>query len=89
MADEQVSKMTQFLVTFGLGGAAAFMCWPHLDQTAKGIVMLFAVVAGMSIYQGTWMQNSRELRRAQRDQRRETYREAKEYMFGKTKEKAS
>lgn len=84
-ADEELSKPAQLLITFGIGGVGCYFLWPHLEGISKGLVVIFALLACSSIYSGTWMQNSRDLRRQQRDDRRKTYREASEYLFGKSK----
>merc|ERR1712178_247121 len=79
---EQGSKAMQAIVTFSFGGAVAFALWPRLDQTSKALIMVFAVLAGLSIQNGTWMSNARDLRRAQRDERRQLIGKASNYVFG-------
>ena len=82
MAEEDASKRMQVLVTFAIGGIVSIGLWPYLETVSKGLIVLFALLAGLSINNGTWMQNARELRREQREQRRQVYREAQDYLFG-------
>ena len=82
-SQEGPSKLTQVLFTYVLGGMIALYLWPYLDTTCRGLLMLFALLAGVSIQNGTWMQNHRELRRAQRDERRELYSQAYKKLSGK------
>jgi hypothetical protein len=109
-----LSKKMQIMVTYIIGGLGSAMMWPHLEGVSKGLVILFALLAGMSINNGTvsgltlsnsvpchrcsemlkgcpqcslflveqWMANARDLRREQRDQRREALRDAKKWMVG-------
>lgn len=83
--DETVSKAVQVVVTFGVGGTACYYMWPQLETVSRALVILFALLAAASINSGTWMQNSRNLRRQQRDERRQTYKEASEWLLGKPK----
>ena len=83
MANDE-TRAIQAVITFGLGSVACYFAWPHLDAGTKGIIFLFAMLAGISIHNGTWMADSRVMRRQARDQRREVYREAREWAFGKS-----
>ena len=105
-----LSKKMQVILTYVIGGIGSAYLWPHLEGVSKGLVILFALLAGMSINNGTvsgrysrtryrcseslkgcrecccrmeqWMANARDLRREQRDQRRQAFREAKQWMAG-------
>ena len=84
--EQQVSKTTQVVFTFGLVGVGCYFFWGTLDFIARGLVVVFCFISALSIHSGTWMQNSRELKRRQRDERREVYREGYQYMFGREKQ---
>ena len=77
-----LSKKMQVVLTYAIGGAGSAYLWPHLEGVSKGLVLLFALLTGMAINNGTWMANARDLRREQRDQRRQAFREAKQWVVG-------
>ena len=56
--------------------------WPYLDGVSRGLVVVFSIMAVLSIKNGTWMESHRKIRRAQRETRRETLREAKRAVWG-------
>ena len=80
---ESLSKINQALITYGIGGTAAYFLWDTLQSISKGLFILFGIIAGLAIHSGTWMQSSRDLKRQQRDERRKAYREVKGYLTGK------
>ena len=82
MADTD-SRRTQAVVTFVLGGLGTAAVWPHLEPVARGLIVVFAVLAACSIHNGTWMQNHRELRQQDRERRKQAYREAKRFITGR------
>lgn len=75
--------MMQTIITFSVGGLAALFLWPHLDSISRGLLVLASVFAAISIQNGTWLEDSRALRREARDQRSQAYRELKDWMKGK------
>lgn len=81
-APPEVSKTVQCIFTFSIIATAAYFMWPSLEPVSKGLVITFATLAGLAINSGTWLQNSRDLRRNQREQRREVFREANDYFMG-------
>ena len=72
----------QMLVTFVVGGIGVTTVWPYLDGVSRGLVVVFSIMAVLSIKNGTWMESHRKIRRAQRETRRETLREAKRAVWG-------
>lgn len=74
-SEEQVGedKFTQFVVTFTIGGIFSFLMWPHLNVESKGMVGLFGVIAALSIHNGTWTANTRDLRKQAKAERKEAY----------------
>ena len=81
-ADTAVSTKMQIFITYFIGGLGSWYFWPSMEPISKGLVCVFAVIAGLSIQNGTWMTNARDLRREQRDERRKAYRDAKAWMTG-------
>jgi hypothetical protein len=77
-----MSKAWQVAITFAFGGGVSYMLWPSLDNVSKGLIFVFAALAGVSIHNGTWTENARDLRRGQREDRRQVYREAVNYIGG-------
>ena len=45
MAEEDVSKRMQVLVTFAIGGIVSIGLWPYLETVSKGLIVLFAPVS--------------------------------------------
>lgn len=76
-------KTVQLIITLALGGAISFLAWPYLDSVSKGLIVLFGGIACLSIQQGTWMQNHRDLRRQAREDRRQAYTEARKWVQSK------
>jgi hypothetical protein len=83
-ASEPDTRKLQALVTFGLGGVVAVLLWPRLEAVSRWLIVLFAVLAGISIYNGTWLQDSRVLRREAAENRREAIRLGKSLMKSKS-----
>ena len=81
-APDDGSKRMQMLVTFVVGGIGVTTVWPYLDGVSRGLVVVFSIMAVLSIKNGTWMESHRKIRRAQRETRRETLREAKRAVWG-------
>lgn len=77
------SKILQGVVTFAVGGSIVFFAWPRLDILSKSVIALFGCLAAVSIHNGTWLADSRELRREARDHRQQAYKQVKTYMNGK------
>ena len=77
--DRQTSAVVQAIVTFGLGGIFAYYYWERLEGVSRGMVILFGLIAALSISQGTWTTNARELRRAARHNRREAYGQVRQW----------
>ena len=77
------TRSLQAVVTFSIGGLLAALLWPRLDGLSKGLTLLFGVIAAVSIHQGTWMQDTRKLRREARDNRRQVLGQAKNWVLGK------
>lgn len=75
-----LSVKMQIFLTYAIGGLGSAWLWPHLEGVSKCLVLLFALLAGISIHNGTWMANARDLRREQREQRREALNEAKAWI---------
>ena len=83
MAEEgPLSKRAQTVLTFMVIGIGSLIAWPHLDTGSKVLIFLFSGVAGLSIHSGTWTQSSRELRKEQREERRQVYRKARSWVTG-------
>ena len=80
----RVSSLVQYVVTFGIGGIGVYWLWPHLDGISRGMVGLFGILAAMSIQNGTWLEDSRGLRRQARDDRREAYGHVRQMMKPKS-----
>ena len=76
-------RVIQAVVTFTRGGIGAFVLWPHLDGLSRGLTCVFGVIAAVSIQQGTWMEDTRKLRREARDHRRQVLGQAKDWVLGK------
>ena len=76
--------------TFGVGAVFCYFMWSKMEAVSKGLIGLFAVIAAMSSQQGTWMLNHRDIRRQDRDARRQVYSDTKQWLgFGtKTTKKA-
>lgn len=90
MAAVTSEQKWQLGCTFTVGALFCYFMWPKMDTVSKGIVGMFAVVACLSIQQGTWMLNHRDMRRQDRDARREAYRAAKGWLgFGRGKGKVA
>ena len=66
-------KRVQWVVTFGIGGVFAVYMWPKLDGISRCVLVISAVFAAMSINNGTWLTDSRQLRREARDNRRQAF----------------
>ena len=77
------TRVVQAVVTFTLGAIGAYFAWPYLDGTSRMLMGLFAVLAGLSIHSGTWMADSRSLRKNERESRQKAYGEIKSYITGK------
>ena len=75
--------MAQFVVTFVILGGLTAVLWPHLDATSKLMVGVFGVIAALSIMNGTWMADTRQLRRQSRDERSDAYAYAYNWFKGK------
>ena len=88
-ASDSSSKSLQAIFTFGIGGLVVLYFWPRLEAISKGIIFIFGAMAALSIYNGTWLQDSRELQRESRNNRRQAYTEVKSWVTGekKTEEK--
>ena len=43
-------------LTFGIGGLVGFYAWPHLEGVSRCLLILFGVIAAISISQGTCSQ---------------------------------
>ena len=76
------NKLLQYVLTFGIGGVIGVLMWPRLDGISRFVVLLFGIVAAMSIHNGTWLEDSRKLRRESRDSRRQAYTEVKQWVKG-------
>ena len=82
-ARAEPDKMAQFVVTFVILGGLTAVLWPHLDATSKLMVGVFGVIAALSIMNGTWMADTRQLRRQSRDERADAYAYAYNWFKGK------
>ena len=85
MAEDPLStdKKWQIIFTYSIGGLVTAYFWKSLDTISRGVILLFAAVAASSIRNGTWMMNSRELRKQEREERREAFRQAKTWVTGR------
>ena len=84
--DEPLSdsnKAVQYVLTFGIGGIAGIWLWPRLDGVSRLIMLLFALIAGASIHNGTWLADVRVLRRESHENRKQAYSELKTLIGGK------
>jgi hypothetical protein len=88
-ATEEVSKHMQYIVTLGSLGLVLVFFWSKFEPVSRALIMLFGMVALLSIRNGTWMENSRDLRRKQRDDRRQVYGEVKRWVTGNKRGKQS
>ena len=84
MADNDTAIATAFTVVFGV--CVFVYLWPVLDMVSRGLVGMLACIAALSIYNGTWMMNHRDLKRQARDDRREAIQTARQWMGGKRKQ---
>ena len=80
--EDNTKKHVQALVTFSAMGIIAYMMWNRLDAGSRFLLVAFAGISAISIYNGTWMMNARDLRRQQRDERRQLLHQGKKALFG-------
>eukprot|EP00322_Chrysochromulina_rotalis_P026245 CAMPEP_0115854704 /NCGR_PEP_ID=MMETSP0287-20121206/14163_1 /TAXON_ID=412157 /ORGANISM="Chrysochromulina rotalis, Strain UIO044" /LENGTH=167 /DNA_ID=CAMNT_0003308833 /DNA_START=18 /DNA_END=521 /DNA_ORIENTATION=+ len=71
--------LVQWVATYGIGGGTVWWLWEHLDGVSRGLSILFAIFAAMSIHNGTWMQDARQVRRGSFQQGgKQTYTQVRE-----------